>query len=125
MKNHSAAVVFAVSLLLPNCVAAAETSWQTEWKKTVVAAEKEGQLVIYTGGAASQTKIEEAFQSAYPKIKVTAVAGRGVEFGPKIIAERRAGKYLVDLFIGGMGTSQATLHPANVLAPIQPLLVLP
>ncbi len=31
----------------------------------------------------------------------------------------------MDLFIGGMGTAQATLHPANVLAPIQPLLLLP
>src|SRR5438445_2133814 len=125
MKNHSAAVVFTVLLLLADYAAAAETPWQTEWKKTVAAAEKEGQLVIYLGGAASQTKIEEAFQSAYPKIKVTAVAGRGSQFGPKIIAERRAGKYLVDLFIGGMGTAQATLHPANVRAPIQPLLLLP
>ena len=125
MKNHSAAVVFTVLLLLPCYAPAAETSRRTEWEKTVAAAEKEGQLVIYLGGAASQTKIEEAFQSTYPKIKVTAVAGRGSQFGPKISAERRAGKYLVDLFIGGMGTAQATLHPANVLAPIQPLLLLP
>ena len=42
MKNHSAAVVFAVSLLLADYAAAAETPWQTEWKKTVAAAEKEG-----------------------------------------------------------------------------------
>src|SRR5262250_1465885 len=125
MRNTFPTLIFAVSLLLANCVTAAETSWQTEWKKTVAAAEKEGQLVIYTGGAVSQTRIEEAFQSTYPKIKVTAVSGRGSEFGPKIIAERRAGKYLVDFFIGGKGTAQATLYPANVLAPIQPLLVLP
>jgi len=125
MKKPCAAVIFAVLLLLTNCAVAAETSWQVEWKKTVEAAEKEGQLVIYTGGAASQTKIEEAFQSAFPKIKVNAVAGRGSGFGPKIIAERRAGKYLVDFFIGGKGTAYATLFPATVLAPIQPLLVLP
>src|SRR5437870_11892026 len=125
MKNHSAAVVFTVLLLLPCYATAAETSRRSEWEKTVAAAEKEGQLVIYLGGAASQTKIEEAFQSAYPKIKVTAVAGRGSQFGPKIIAERRAGKYLVDIFVGGKGTAHATLYPAKVLAPIQPLLVLP
>src|SRR5215813_7124720 len=125
MKNTFPTLIFAVSLLLSDCVVAAETSWQTEWKKTVAAAEKEAQLVIYTGGAVSQTRIEEAFQSAYPKVKVTAVSGRGSEFGPKIISERRAGKYLVDFFIGGKGTAQATLYPANVLAPIQPLLVLP
>jgi len=125
MKNHSAAFVFAVSLLSVDCAAAAETSRRAEWEKTVAAAEKEGQLVIYLGGAASQTKIEEAFRSAYPKIKATAVAGRGSQFGPKIIAERRAGKYLVDIFVGGKGTAHATLYPAKVLAPIQPLLILP
>src|SRR5215813_9310073 len=91
MKNTFPTLIFALSLLLPNCVTAAETSWQTEWKKTVAAAEKEAQLVIYTGGAVSQTRIEEAFQSAYPKVKVTAVSGRGSEFGPKIISERREG----------------------------------
>src|SRR4029450_10692886 len=124
MKTHSA-VIFAVLLLLPCYASAAETSRRTEWEKTVAAAEKEGQLVIYLGGAASQTKIEEAFQSAYPKIKVTAVAGRGSQFGPKIIAERRAGQYLGGSLGGGKGTAHAPLYPAQVLAPIQPLLVLP
>ena len=125
MKKHSVAVVFAVLLLLPCYAPAAETPGRGDWQNIVAAAEKEGQLVIYLGGAASQTKIEEAFQSAYPKIKVTAVAGRGSQFGPKIIAERRAGKYLVDIFVGGKGTAHATLYPAQVLAPIQPLLLLP
>src|SRR5262245_66020470 len=125
MRNCVPALLLTVSVLLPDRAASAQTSWRTEWEKIVAAAEKEGQLVIYLGGAASQTKIEEAFQSAYPKIKVTAVTGRGSQFGPKIIAERRAEKYLVDFFLGGKGTAQATLYPANVLAPIQPLLVLP
>ena len=125
MKNCLRVLIFAVSLLLPDFSAAAETSPRNEWEKIIAAAEKEGQLVIYLGGAASQTKIEEAFQSAFPKIKITAVTGRGSQFGPRIIAERRAGKYLADIFIGGKGTAQATLYPANVLAPIQPLLMLP
>src|SRR5262245_1521877 len=125
MRNSFFALLLTVSLLLPGRAASAQTSSRSEWEKIVAAAEKEGQLVIYLGGAASQTKIEEAFQSAYPKIKVTAVTGRGSQFGPKIIAERRAEKYLVDFFLGGKGTAQATLYPANVLAPIQPLLVLP
>jgi hypothetical protein len=47
MKTHSAAVVVAVLLLLPCYAPAAETSSRTEWEKTVAAAEKEGQLVIY------------------------------------------------------------------------------
>ncbi len=115
----------ALLLLLSNCAAgAAETPWRNEWENTVAAAEKEGQLVIYTGGVASQARIEEAFQKAYPKIKVISVGGRGSQLGPRIIAERRAGKYLADLFIGGKGTAHATLYPGKVLAPIQPLLIL-
>src|SRR5690242_15221681 len=96
-----------------------------DWDRTVAAAEKEGQLAVYMGGEVSQMRIEEAFQSAYPKIKVTALTGRGSQLGPRIIAERRAGKYLADLFIGGKGTAYAVLHPAKALAPIQPLLTLP
>jgi len=96
-----------------------------EWESAVAAAEKEGQLAVYMGGEVSQMRIEEAFQSAYPKIKVTALTGRGSQLGPRIIAERRAGKYLVDLFIGGKGTAYSVLYPAKALAPIQPLLVLP
>src|ERR1051325_1749680 len=103
--------------------AGGETS--RDWESAVAAAEKEGQVAVYMGGEVSQMRIEEAVQSAYPKIKVTALTGRGSQLGPRIIAERRAGKYLVDLFIGGKGTAYSVLYPAKALAPIQPLLALP
>ena len=70
---------------------------ESEWERIVAGGRKRRGRRHELGGAASQTKIEEAFQSAYPKIKVTAVAGRGSQFGPKIIAERRAGKHLVEI----------------------------
>jgi iron(III) transport system substrate-binding protein len=117
--------VSALLFLSSNSVPAGEVAPRSEWETTITAAEKEGQLVVYTGGEVSQIRIEEAFQSAYPKIKVTTLTGRGSQLGPRIIAERRAGKYLVDLFIGGKGTAYAVLHPAKVLAPIQALLALP
>jgi len=124
MKHHPASSLAALFVLWTATAAvAAET--RSEWENLVAAAEKEGQLVVYTGGEASETKIEEAFQSAYPKIKVTTLTGRGSQLGPRIIAERRAEKYLVDFFIGGKGTAYAVLYPAKVLAPIQPLPVLP
>ena len=52
MRNYFPALIFAVSLLLPDRGAAAETSRRSEWERIVAAAEKEGQLVIYLGGAA-------------------------------------------------------------------------
>jgi iron(III) transport system substrate-binding protein len=124
MKHHHASSLAALLVLL-TAAAAVAADTRSEWENLVAAAEKEGQLVLYTGGEASETKIEEAFQSAYPRIKVSSLTGRGSQLGPRIIAERRAGKYLLDLFIGGKGTAYAVLHPAKALAPIQPLLVLP
>lgn len=122
-----AAIYFFLLLLSARVGLAAEPkpAWQIEWENTIAAAEREGQLVVYTGGEASETRIEEAFQIAFPKIKVTSLAGRGSQLGPKLIAERRAGKYLADFFIGGKGTAYAVLYNAKVLAPIQPLLFLP
>ena len=130
MKIHHdffwiAKVFAALLLLLSDRAGAAERSWKTEWENTVAAAEKEGQLVIYTGGVASQSRIEEVFQKIYPNIKVISVAGRGSHLGPRIIAERRAEKYLVDFFIGGKGTALSTLYPAKTLTPIEPFLILP
>ena len=94
MKISREPLFVAVLVLLSRSVSgAAEAPGRSEWENTVAAAEREGQLVVYTGGEVSQIRIEEAFQSAYPKIKVATLTGRGSQLGPRIIAERRAGKY--------------------------------
>ena len=70
--------------------------WQREWARTVEAARKEGQVNIYIGGW--EAVIESgAFQKTYPEIKVVSVGGRGGETAKRILAERRAGKYLADV----------------------------
>jgi iron(III) transport system substrate-binding protein len=106
--------------------AEAKPSWQLEWQRTVEAAEKEGQLTPYIFEAGPVTlETVQAFEKAYPKIKVNQLRGRGNDLGPRIIAERRAGKYLADLFTGGKGTSVGTLYAGKVLDPIKSLLILP
>jgi hypothetical protein len=40
---------------------------------------------------------------------------RGSQIAPKIIAERRAEKFLVDLFVGGKGTALNTLYVGKLL----------
>src|SRR5262249_44112513 len=53
------------------------------------------------------------------------VSGRVGELMPRIIAERRAGKYLADLYSGGLGgRSFFDFLKTGVLDPIKPLLVL-
>ena len=69
---------------------------------------------------------EEAFQKAYPEIKVTTTsAGRGTERIQRIMSERRAGQYLVDLYVGSPRDVYSTFLPAKIIDPIQPLLLLP
>jgi len=41
------------------------------------------------------------------------------------MSERRAGKYLVDIYLGATGTPLDVLYPGKLLEPIQPILVLP
>ena len=104
----------------------AKPAWRVEWDKTVAAAEKEGTVSIYifeAGPLTEETVL--AFERAYPKIKVNQLRGRGNDLGPRIVAERRAGKYLVDLFAGGKGTALGTLYVGKLLDPIRPLLLLP
>jgi ABC-type Fe3+ transport system substrate-binding protein len=61
----------------------------------------------------------------YPEIKLTFVGGRAPVVGPKLITERRAGKYLADVVLTGPGTPYRMFHKNQALDPIGPALILP
>jgi len=103
----------------------ARADWQSEWNKTVTAAKKEGRLVIYGGEEITHPEILNEFAKKYPEIKVVTGSGRGSTLGPRILAERRAKKYLVDLFSGGPGTPYRVLYRGKALDPINPTFILP
>jgi len=106
--------------------AESKPAWRAEWDKTVAAAEKEGVVSAYIFDAGPLTEeAVYAFERAYPKIKVSQLRGRGNDLGPRLVAERRAGKYIADLFAGGKGTAYATLYVGKILDPIKPILLLP
>ena len=106
--------------------AAAKPDWRVEWEKTIAAAEKEGVVSIYIFEAGPLTEqTVQAFERAYPKIKVSQLRGRGNDLGPRLVTERRAGKYIADLFAGGKGTALSTLYAGKLLDPIKPILLLP
>jgi len=111
---------------VPNFAADSRPAWRVEWDKTVAAAEKEGVVSAYIFEAGPLTEeTVHAFERAYPKIKVSQLRGRGNDLGPRLIAERRAGKHIADLFAGGKGTAYTTLYVGKILDPIKPLLLLP
>lgn len=103
----------------------APLSWQQEWDGLSAKSKKEGQLVIFTSMEEDVIgAIASAFQNKF-NIKVETQAGRGPEILPKILAQRKANLYLVDLYIGGTDPILFTLKPAEALTPIKPYLFLP
>ena len=99
-------------------------AWDAEWNRTVKAAEQEGQLVLYSLTEVGEAISNTGFQKKFPKIKISVVSARGGEHISRIMAERRAGKFLAD--IGNLGnTSPYTLYQSKVLDPIASAFILP
>ena len=117
--------LLAFFVLMLVVVLPARADWQSEWNDTVKAAKKEGRLVIYGGEEITHPEILNVFTKKYPGIKVVTGSGRGSTLGPRILAERRAKKYLVDLFSGGPGTPYRVLYRGKALDPINPTFILP
>jgi iron(III) transport system substrate-binding protein len=104
--------------------AESKAPWQAEWDRTVRAAEQEGQVTVSIGGYGAIID-SGAFQKTYPKIKVTHITGAGTDLAQRISAERRAGKYLVDVYNGGGNSLFQVLYQGKMLNPIKPALILP
>ena len=120
--------VFVASLfLLVFWTSAAQASqadaWKADWEKTLQAAKKEGELMLY--GSADFEKLFAEFHKKYPEIKVTGVFGRGADVAKRLMAERRGEKFLADLYVNGMTTGYNVFYKAKALDAIPPLLVLP
>ena len=99
-----------------------QTDWKKEWEKTLAAAKSEGQITVY---ASTYERVLEAFKTEYPEIKVTSIGGRSSDVAARIIAERRAGKYLADVVAVGSNTAFNVLYRAKALDPLKPTLTLP
>ena len=125
MKNNRR--VWHVRLLaLLFCLSAADSQadWRADWEQTVRTAEKEGQVTVYIGGYGAVIDAG-VFQKAYPKIKIVSVTGSGTELTARIATERRAGKYLPDVYSSGGNSLYQVLYLGKMLDPIKPALVLP
>jgi iron(III) transport system substrate-binding protein len=132
MKNDSISVLrrsllYVIAMLLlfgfSAAMAGQPEAWKADWDKTVEAAKKEGQIVLY--GSADFETLYAEFHKKYPEIRVTGVFGRGADVAKRLMSERRAEKYLADLYVNGQTTGYNVFYKAKALDPIPPLLVLP
>jgi ABC-type Fe3+ transport system substrate-binding protein len=127
-ENLIAALLLFSAFVIPirHTAVAAEVkaSWREEWEKTVKAAEQEGQVVLYSLSEIGDAIANSGFQKKFPKIKISVVTARGGEHVSRLMAERRAGKFLADL--GNLGnTSPYTLYQSKAFDPIASAFILP
>lgn len=95
----------------------------SSWDQTVAAAKREGQIVFY--GSDKYDILFREFQNRFPEIKVASVIGIARDYTQRLSMERRAERYLVDLYINGASSGYSALYKGKVLDPIKPVLTLP
>ncbi|MBM4261422.1 MAG: extracellular solute-binding protein [Deltaproteobacteria bacterium] len=112
---------FILSLLGLKPMLGAAEPWQAEWDRALKAAEQEGELTYYTLG---EVGFVSEFEKKFPRIRVRVVQGKGNELLARMMAERRAGKFLADVARIG-NTSPYALYQAKALQPISTAFILP
>ena len=123
-RRLRAGIFFAAWLTVFPTTAMGQTNWQTEWDKTLRAADAEGQLTLY-GCCYEYDRVVDGFRKKYPRIKLSIVIGSGNQLATRILAERRGEKFLPDVVSSGANTLHDALYKAQILEPIRPLLLLP
>ena len=100
---------------------------QGRWEDVVKGAEKEGEVTVYaTNSVGDLQVIWDAFEKNFPRLKLNSVAiSTTSEIVTKVMAERRASQYLVDVVLGAPGATYNSLQRGKALDPMPPALLLP
>ena len=102
-----------------------KAAWEVRWDETVAGAKEEGELIIIGGGAVVASRaIHDLFEELFD-IKISSSGGNSTEFADRLLAERSAGIFTVDLFWSGLGTATGRLVPNGILDPVADHLILP
>jgi ABC-type Fe3+ transport system substrate-binding protein len=112
------------SLLCTAHLFAAELKGGSEWTRMVDAAKKEGKVGVFLYQRENIEAAVKAFEKSFPEIQVVTASTTAAETGPRLMAERRGGKFLWDVCICGPTTPFGVLYPAKALDPIKPALIL-
>jgi iron(III) transport system substrate-binding protein len=121
--TRPALVVFSLSLFGQSSPTSAAEDWKQEWERITQAAKREGEVVIYGPHNPMYRPLWDTFEKSYPGVKINFTPGKGSEHTQKVLAERRAGKYLADLVMGGSSTYRS--FPPGALEPLRAQLIQP
>jgi len=131
-------VAWAAVLLLPAMALAGETAPKhkstsiqvaaatADWKALIRAAKREGKVEVNLGGQMPRKlrTVMPAFTEKYG-IKVNFKTGGSRGHRARMFAERKMGRHVVDVWIGGANGALAALYPRKLLVPLPDLLIDP
>ena len=100
--------------------------FEQEWSKLIAAAKQEGSLGVASGGAPSRQyrPVVDVFQKKFG-IKVEVSTGNATTTINRVLAERKAGRYTVDIALISSRVNNQRLVPSESLVPLTPLLFHP
>ena len=102
----------------------ANADWKAQWDTVVAAAKKEGRVTVAGAPGDLYRQAMGALEKAYPDIQLDYTGFRGVDFTPKVTAERNGGQYLWDVYLAGYITPFPMIAQ-GFFDPLPPALILP
>ena len=104
----------------------ASANFEQEWSKLTGVAKQEGTVAIASGGAPSRQyrPVVDAFSKKFG-VKVEVSTGSATDTVNRVLAERKAGRYSMDVALISSRESNQRLLPSESLIPLAPLLIYP
>ena len=104
----------------------AKANFDQEWTKLIAAAKQEGTVAIASGGAPSRQyrPVVDVFQKKFG-VTVEVSTGNATDTVNRVLAERKVGKYTMDVALISIREAQQRLLPSGSLIPFAPLLIHP
>ena len=120
------ATVMGIAISMASQPAAAQDDFEQKWQELIKAAQKEGEVVIMFGGQPGRLfgPVLKYFSDKFG-IRVIAPPGNGTSLSNRILAERQAGRYTVDIIHMAMTSVGGRLLPNGVLDDLGPELIHP
>src|ERR1043166_2122493 len=102
------------------------SNFELEWSKLSAAAKQEGTVSIASGGAPSRQyrPVVDVFSKKF-NVKVEVSTGNATDTVNRVLAERKAGRFTVDVALISSRENQQRLVPSDSLVPLPPLLFHP
>jgi iron(III) transport system substrate-binding protein len=101
-------------------------NFEQEWSKLIAAAKQDGTVAIASGGAPSRQyrPVLDVFQKKFG-VKTEMSTGSATDTVNRVLAERKAGRYTMDVALISHREQNQRLVPSESLIPFAPLLIHP